>query len=119
MAVITELPSGPMFGKIRVQSATRIGDGKGSPGGTEEQESYEYENSSGSDSDDGKKYKSLSEFLSQHKFRSSLRTSFEMQDITLEKLLHLSEAKLNSFSFFESESERHRLKQCVAALREE
>lgn len=42
-----------------------------------------------------------------------------MQDITLDKLMSLSEAKINSFSFFESESERHRLKQCVAALREE
>lgn len=54
MAVITEMPSGPMFGKIRVQSATKIGDAKASPGATEEQESYEYENSSGSDSENGK-----------------------------------------------------------------
>ena len=32
MAVITEMPSGPMFGKIRVASASKIGEGKGSPG---------------------------------------------------------------------------------------
>ena len=110
--MIREMPTAPMFGKIRIPSMT---DQRSPVGGGEQPCDFE-DSSQDSENEEevGKKYKPLYDWLVKHKLRDSLWNSFEMQNITLERLLTLEEAKINSFSFFESEAERERLK---AALR--